>query len=214
MNMRHPVYVVDDDAGLRRSTRMVLEVLGWPTKAFEDGRKFLQAAPRLDRGTVLLDLRMPGLSGLDVQERMIDRGIQFPVVILTAHGDIDAAVQAMKQGAVDFIEKPFRRERLSEVVEDAARKIDQQDWGQRRAELARIQLNALTPREREVLEGLASGYPNKTIAYDLSISPRTVEVHRANIMEKLHAKSFSDVLRIAFAAEIAASGGHVTTDDP
>ena len=201
MSPRHPVYVVDDDPGLRHSTRMVLEVMGWETKAFEDGRKFLHSARHLEPGVVLLDVRMPGLDGLQVQKQMGEAGILFPVVMMTGHGDVDLAVEAMKGGSVDFLEKPFRRERLSEAIEDASARIDQRDWAERKAELAQAKLNCLTPRERDVLKGLATGYPNKTIAYDLDISPRTVEVHRANIMIKLHARSFSDVLRVAFAAE-------------
>lgn len=201
MSTRHPVYVVDDDVGMRRSTRMMLEVLGWTTEGFEDGRKFLRAAPHLEQGPVLLDVRMPGLDGIQVQQQMLQQGLSFPVVVITGHGDVDLAVEAMKRGATDFVEKPFRRERLVTAVENASRRIDEQDWLHRTAEQARARLNCLTPREREVLDQLVLGHPNKTVAYDLGISPRTVEVHRAKIMEKLHARSFSDALKVSFAAQ-------------
>lgn len=146
---------------------------------------------------------MPGRDGLEVQSTMNDRGLAFPVIVVTGHGDIGLAVRAMKAGAIDFLEKPYRREDLLAALQQACNRLEDGEHVKKHSADAKLRLNALTPREREVMDGLANGYPNKTIAYDLGISPRTVEVHRANLMEKLEARSLSDALRIAFDAERA-----------
>jgi two-component system response regulator FixJ len=143
------------------------------------------------------------MDGLQVQEALNERGIALPVIIMTGHGDVTLAVQAMKAGAVDFIEKPFEKAVVLGAIEQAFARLDRSAKAQQRAEEAQVQLQALTPREREVLDGLAGGLPNKTIAYDLGISPRTVEIHRANVMTKLGVRSLSEALRIAFAAQDA-----------
>jgi two-component system response regulator FixJ len=135
-----------------------------------------------------------------VQKALAERGVAMPIVIMTGHGDVAIAVQAMKAGAVDFLEKPFEKSALLKAIEDAFARLAAADTASARAAEADVALAALTPRERDVLEGLARGLPNKTIAYDLEISPRTVEVHRANLMSKLGVRSLSDALRIAFAA--------------
>ena len=145
---------------------------------------------------------MPEIDGLGVQRALAERGVTMPVVIMTGHGDISIAVQAMKAGAVDFLEKPFEKAALLAAISDAFARIEASDQAASRAADAEVILSALTPRERDVLEGLAKGLPNKTIAYDLDISPRTVEVHRANLMTKLGVRSLSDALRIAFAAGV------------
>jgi two-component system response regulator FixJ len=143
---------------------------------------------------------MPGLDGLEVQTRMAAAGLDFPVIMLTGHGDITLAVQAMKAGAADFLEKPFDRDTLLRSIEIAFGQIADRASQFERANWARTQLAKLTEREREVLDGLACGYPNKTIGYDLGISSRTVEVYRANVMAKLEVNNFADALRVAFAA--------------
>jgi len=143
---------------------------------------------------------MPDMDGLEVQRAMTDRGIAMPVVVLTGHGDVSIAVQAMKAGAVDFIEKPFEKAVLLTAITSAFERLDDADDRVSRAETAAVAIAALTGREQEVLQGLAQGLPNKSIAFDLGISPRTVEVHRANLMAKLRVKSLSEALRIAFAA--------------
>jgi two-component system response regulator FixJ len=140
------------------------------------------------------------MDGLTVQRTLAERGIAMPVIILTGHGDISIAVQAMKAGAVDFLEKPFERERLLSAIEAAYDRIRDAGTAAGRAAEAEVRIAALTPREQDVLRGLAQGFPNKTIAYDLGISARTVEVHRANLMTKLDVRSLSEALRIAFAA--------------
>ncbi|NCP11056.1 MAG: response regulator transcription factor [Sphingomonadales bacterium] len=197
------IYIVDDDAAVRRSLKFLLDTERLPSRAFESGDEFLKEAGSLPPGCVLLDIRMPGRDGLEVQGIMKQRGLTFPVIVVTGHGDIGLAVRAMKAGAVDFLEKPYRREDLLAALGHACDRLDDGERAKRKAAEARLLLNALTPREREVMDGLANGHPNKTIAYDLGISPRTVEVHRANLMEKLGAHSLSDALRIAFAAEQA-----------
>jgi two-component system response regulator FixJ len=143
---------------------------------------------------------MPGIDGLEVQRELRDRGIILPVIVMTGHGDVGVAVQAMKAGAVDFIEKPFEKAVLLEAIEAGYSRIERSSRAKARTADAQVRLQALTAREKDVLEGLARGMPNKTIAYDLGISPRTVEIHRANLMTKLEVTSLSDALRIAFAA--------------
>ena len=149
---------------------------------------------------MLLDVRMPGMDGLQVQAEMAARGYNLPVIVLTGHGDIATAVRAMRGGAIDFLEKPFNRERLLQALEIGFAQAGDREGARNRAEWARTQVALLTEREQEVLEGLACGYPNKTIAYDLGISARTVEVYRANVMTKLEVANFADALRVAFAA--------------
>lgn len=200
MRAPYPIYVVDDDEAIRRSLSFMLKTSGYAVQLFCDGLELLKAAGGLEPGCILLDVRMPGMDGLEVQRELRTRGVMLPVVIMTGHGDIDMAVAAMKAGASDFIEKPFEKAALMGCLE-AARRISVADRGANaRAQDARARLNALTEREREVLDGLVEGLPNKTIAYDLGISPRTVEIHRANLMQKLEVRSLAEALRIAFHA--------------
>jgi len=194
------VYIVDDDDAIRRSAGFMLKTSGFRVRSFESGVEFLKEARSLEPGCILLDIRMPGMDGLDVQRALRDEGVSLPVVIMTGHGDVNIAVQAMKAGAVDFIEKPFEKPTLLDALEQGQSRLKDDAVSLKRAEEARVRLNVLTPRELDVLRGLTQGLPNKTIAYDLGISPRTVEIHRANLMEKLGARSLSDALRLAFAA--------------
>jgi len=194
------VYVVDDDDAIRRSAGFMLKTSGFRVRTFESGVQLLKEVRSLGPGCILLDIRMPEMDGLDVQRALRDEGVSLPVVIMTGHGDVNIAVQAMKAGAVDFIEKPFEKPMLLDALEQAQSRLTEDAVSSKRAEEARVRLNVLTPRELDVLRGLTQGLPNKTIAYDLGISPRTVEIHRANLMEKLGARSLSDALRLAFAA--------------
>lgn len=203
------VHLVDDDEAIRRSAGFLLKTSGFHVVTYASGDDFLKIARNAASGCVLLDIRMPGLDGLDVQQAMNNRGIGLPVVMLTGHGDVGLAVRAMKAGAVDFLEKPFEKAALLAAVEKAFERIDAGDRLQLSAADAVVQLAALTARERDVVAGLVKGHPNKTIAYDLGISPRTIEIHRANLMRKLGASSLSDVLQIAFAA----THGEGLTDD-
>ena len=193
------VHLVDDDEAIRKSAGFMLKTSGYQVKSYASGVELLKEK-EVDPGCILLDVRMPEMDGLQVQLALQDRGIGYPVIVMTGHGDVTVAVQAMKAGAVDFIEKPFEKAVLIEAIEEGFSRILHADRSRVRAQEAQVRLQILTPREQEVLEGLARGHPNKTIAYDLDISPRTVEIHRANLMSKLGVASLSEALRIAFAA--------------
>ena len=193
------IYLVDDDEAIRRSAGFMLKTSGLDVKSFTSGVEFLKERD-LEPGCILLDVRMPGMDGLAVQQELRDRGSTLPVIVMTGHGDVNVAVQSMKAGAVDFIEKPFEKAALLSALDEGFARLEQADRSRVRAEEAQVRLKALTSREMDVLPGLVRGHPNKTIAYDLDISPRTVEIHRANLMTKLGVPSLSDALRIAFAA--------------
>jgi two-component system response regulator FixJ len=200
MSQAYPIYVVDDDEAIRRSLSFLLKTSGFAVQLFEGGLPFLKDAGHLAPGCVLLDVRMPDMDGLEVQRELRGRGVMLPVIIMTGHGDVDMAVQAMKAGASDFIEKPFEKAALLACIAAAQRQSVAERGLSARAMEAQSRLNVLTDRERDVLNGLVDGLPNKTIAYDLGISPRTVEIHRANLMQKLEVRSLAEALRIAFHA--------------
>jgi two-component system, LuxR family, response regulator FixJ len=195
------VHIVDDDDAVRRSAAFMLKHAGYRVESHVSGVAFLKDARHAERGCVLLDVRMPEMDGLEVQQEMTNNGIDMPIVILTGHGDVDVAVKAMRAGAVNFIEKPSEKETLLYAIEEAHARLDRSHDKDMKANEAQVRLASLTGRERDVLNGLVKGYPNKTIAYDLGISPRTVEIYRANMMEKLRVRSLSEALRIAFIAE-------------
>lgn len=195
------VHLVDDDAAIRRSVGFMLKTSGHRVEAYESGDALLKIGAHLEEGCILLDIRMPGMDGLEVQKTLQEKGIGLPVIIMTGHGDVALAVRAMKAGAVDFIEKPFDKDVLLGSLEEGYRRLSRKEATDNRRRDAEVRLQALTPRERDVLDGLAEGLPNKTIAYDLGISPRTVEIHRANLMTKLGVRSLSEALRVAFAAQ-------------
>jgi two-component system response regulator FixJ len=195
------VHLVDDDEAIRRSVGFMLKTSGLQVRLYDSGIELLKRGIALEPGCILLDIRMPAMDGIEVQTGLREKGVVLPVIIMTGHGDVSLAVQAMKAGAVDFIEKPFEKAVLLSAVDHAMERLNRSTANQDRADEALVRLRALTPRESEVLDGLAKGLPNKTIAYDLGISPRTVEIHRANVMTKLGVRSLSDALRIAFAAQ-------------
>ncbi|HEV2594124.1 MAG TPA: response regulator [Sphingomicrobium sp.] len=194
------VHIVDDDAAVRRSVAFVLKTSGHQVETYESGADLIKESGRLADGCILLDIRMPGMDGLEVQQKLQEKGVSLPVIIMTGHGDVSLAVKAMKSGAVDFIEKPFAKEALLTSLKEGFDRLSRREATEDRSRDASVKVHALTPRERDVLKGLAEGLPNKTIAYDLGISPRTVEIHRANLMNKLGVRSLSEALRIAFAA--------------
>ncbi len=200
MNDNRVVHLVDDEEAIRKSASFVLSRAGFKVQTYGSGVEFLKQAKAATPGGVLLDVRMPDMDGLEVQAAMAERGIAMPVIVLTGHGDVTTAVQAMKAGAVEFLEKPFEKAALLEALERAFARLERRSSRELEEREARTRIAALTPREREILEGLAKGYPNKTIAYDLGCSSRTVEVHRASLMQKLDVHSLSDLLRIAIAA--------------
>ena len=195
------VHLVDDDEAIRRSVGFMLKTSGFHVRAYESGVELMKSAPHIEPGCILLDIRMPGMDGLEVQKALRDRGVTLPVIIMTGHGDVNLAVQAMKAGAIDFIEKPFEKAVVLSAIEHGVERLTRSAASRNRADDAAVRLQALTPRERDVLDGLAKGLPNKTIAYDLGISPRTVEIHRANLMSKLKVRSLSEALRLAFAVQ-------------
>ena len=194
------VHLVDDDEAIRRSASFMLKTSGFIVQTFVSGFELLKQRA-LAPGCILLDVRMPDMDGIEVQQALHARGVTFPVIVMTGHGDVDVAVQAMKHGAIDFIEKPFEKAVLLGAIEEGFARLENTGRSRTRAAEARVMLEALTPRERDVLLGLARGYPNKTIGFNLGISRRTVEIHRANLMTKLGVASLSGALRIAFAAE-------------
>lgn len=202
MNDQALVHIVDNDETVRRSLDFLLSTAGYSTRQWTSGNDFLKHVDKSVPACVLLDVRMPGIDGLEVQKLMPEAGLEFPVIIITGHGDIAMAVQAMHNGATDFITKPFERELLLQSIDRAFEHIANRESLQERLHWALSQIGKLTDREREVLDGLACGYPNKTIAYDLGISARTVEVYRANIMSKMNVSNFAEALRIAFAGNL------------
>lgn len=200
------IYVVDDEDAVRRSVGFMLKTSGFEVHAYASGVEFLKEVKKLDPGCVLLDVRMPDMDGLEVQQELNAHGVSMPVIVLTGHGDVATAVQAMKGGASDFLEKPFEKASLIEAIERGSEKIGRKEQASKSEHEAKVRIAALTAREQDVLRELVRGHPNKTIAYDLGISPRTVEVHRANVMSKLGVRSLSDALRIAFAARLGEIG--------
>ena len=203
---RRVIHIVDDEEAIRRSASFMLKTSGFDVQTWPSGVAFLKEARSAASGCVLLDVRMPEMDGLEVQQALIEHGVAMPVIVLTGHGDITIAVRAMKAGAVDFLEKPFEKARLLDAIEEAFARLEDTAGRADRAQDAAIAIASLTAREREVLEGLAQGLPNKTIAFDLDISARTVEAHRANLMSKLNVRSLSEALRIAFAAGMGGAG--------
>ena len=194
------VFVLDDDDAVRDSLKALLESAGLEVEIFGSGKEFLSDLDPTRGGCLVLDVRMPGLSGLEIQEKLAEKGNAMPVIIITGHGDIPIAVQAMKAGAVDFIEKPFGDDVILESVHRALKHGEQIQRDASSATELGARLARLTPRERDVLEKLVIGNPNKIIAYELGISPRTVEIHRARVIEKMEARSLSHLVRLAIAA--------------
>ena len=194
------VYVIDDDEAVRQSLDFLLRANDFKAETFDSGTAFLKVAPSVKSGCIITDVRMPGISGMELLRRLHELKIELPVIVITGHGDVPLAVEAMKFGAADFLEKPFDDSILLAAVRSA---LSRQDGDTRqRAERAVIdeRLAALSNREREVLEGLVAGHANKRIAFDLGISPRTVEIYRANLMTNMQAASLSDLVRMALIA--------------
>jgi two-component system response regulator FixJ len=196
------VHVIDDDEALRDSLTFLLRTARLDVQSYPSAAAFLEALPEANLSCVITDVRMPGMSGIDLLRRLRERKISVPVIVITGHGDIPLAVEAMKNGAIDFLEKPFDDEVLIASVKAALRQKEGES--KRRGERAEIEsrLAALSNRERDVLGGLVAGRANKQIAYDLGISPRTVEIYRANLMSKMKAGTLSDLVRMALIAGI------------
>ena len=196
------VIVVDDDEAFRDSLKALLESAELSVAVYDSGQNFLNAYERDSGACLLLDIKLPDMNGLELQQKLISERIDLPVIIMTGYGDVSLAVKAMKAGAVDFIEKPVDRESLLESVNDALDFARQPRESQLASEDLLAKFELLTPREREVLEQLVIGRPNKVIAYELGISRRTVENHRARVMEKMEARGLSHLVRMALASGI------------
>ena len=197
--MEQTVFIVDDDAAIRDSLRMMLEMAGYRVLDFASAQSFLADAD-LQSGCLIVDVRMPDMGGFELQEELVRRKAGIPVIVVTGHGDVPLAVRAMRAGAIDFVEKPFDEERILQSVADALEIGQRAQSRAAEAQQARDRLGQLTPREREILDQLVKGHANKVVAHQLGISPRTVEIHRASIMEKLNARNLSNVVRTALAA--------------
>jgi two-component system response regulator FixJ len=196
------VHIIDDDEAVRHSLAFLLSSAGLTVRLYDSAAAFLLDLPSAQGGCLITDVRMPGMTGLELLHELKAKACGLPAIVITGHGDVPLAVEAMKAGAIDFIEKPFDEEAILSAVQSALdhgqrEKREEEDRGAIAAKLA-----LLSERERQVLEGLVSGHPNKVIAYNLGISPRTVEVYRSNLMTKMAAKSLSELIRMAILAQV------------
>jgi FixJ family two-component response regulator len=190
------VMVVDDDSGVRNAMRSLLKSVGLESAQYASAQEFLAAYQPNQPGCLVLDIRMPGMSGLELQQQLNLRGAVIPVIFMTGHGDIPMAVEAMQHGAFDFLQKPFRDQDLLDRIQRAIAKDGELRKSLGEHERIKTHLEALTPREREVLDLLIQGKQNKVIAQELDVSPRTVEIHRARVMEKMNAQSVAELVRM------------------
>ena len=205
MDNQQTVFVIDDDEGVRDGLSLLLDTVEQHYELYESALDFLDAYDKSQRGCLVLDIRMPRMTGLDLQKKLIDMGSDLPIIFITGHGDIPMAVEAMRLGAVDFIRKPFREYDLLDRINEALNMDDtayQQAMGR---EMLAQKLSALSERERDVFERVADGEMNKVIAIDLGISERTVEVHRGQVMKKLGVKTLAQLVRVKIESEIAAA---------
>jgi two-component system response regulator FixJ len=195
------VHIVDDDEAVRRSLAFMLSSAGLAVRVYESAGAFLDGLDQVQCGCLITDIRMPEMTGIELLQRIKGRNPCLPAIVITGHGDVPLAVEAMKAGAIDFIEKPFDEEAILSAVKTA---LEQSEEGDEEGDLATVtaRLASLSERERQVLEGLVAGHPNKVIANTLGISPRTVEVYRANLMTKMEAKSLSELIRMAILAHV------------
>jgi len=200
MTTKGHIYVIDDDAAMRDSLNFLLESSGYKVVLFDAAQGFLDALPGLLFGCIVSDVRMPGLDGIELLKRMNAQHSPFPILIMTGHGDVSLAVEAMKLGAVDFLEKPFEDDRLITMIEFAIRQAEPAARNEAIAQDIAARVASLSPRERQVMEGLMAGLSNKLIAREYDISPRTIEVYRANVMTKMQAGSLSELVRLAMRA--------------
>ncbi|MBR0731201.1 response regulator transcription factor FixJ [Bradyrhizobium japonicum] len=200
MTTKGNVYVIDDDEAMRDSLHFLLDSSGFGVTLFDDAQAFLDVLPGLAFGCVVSDVRMPGIDGIELLKRMKAQQSPFPILIMTGHGDVPLAVEAMKLGAVDFLEKPFEDDRLTTMIETAIRQAEPAAKNEAISQDIAARVASLSPRERQVMEGLIAGLSNKLIAREYDISPRTIEVYRANVMTKMQANSLSELVRLAMRA--------------
>ena len=197
MAVQHIVHIVDDDRAVRDSLSFLMKSVGFESMTYDSAEAFLDKADLNRPGCLIVDIRMQGMSGLELQQLLNERSSKLPVIIITGHGDVPMAVQAMKAGAVDFLEKPYDNQLLIARIRQCLQQISKEQDKENRVAKAKSQLAELTPRELEVMNLLVAGKHNKAIADDLDISVRTAEAHRAKVMKKLHAESLSDIVRVA-----------------
>lgn len=197
------VYVIDDDESARSSLEFLLDVAGVRVRSFASGDQFLKSSPPLKRACIITDVRMPGMGGVDLTRRVKDTDPSVPVIVITGHADVPMAIDAMRAGASDFIEKPFEENVIISAIRRALSEKEEGDAAVKERREIEARLSLLSGREHDVVEGLVEGKANKMIAFDLDISPRTVEVYRANAMKKLQAKTLSDLVRMVTIARLS-----------
>ena len=200
MTTKGIIYVIDDDEAMRDSLNFLLDSAGFGVTLFDNAQSFLDALPGLAFGCVVSDVRMPGIDGIELLKRLKAQRSRFPILIMTGHGDVPLAVEAMKLGAVDFLEKPFEDDRLIGMIDAAIRQAEPSARNEAVTHDIAARVATLSPRERQVMDGLIAGLSNKLIARDYDISPRTIEVYRANVMTKMQANSLSELVRLAMRA--------------
>ncbi|WP_168734578.1 response regulator FixJ [Ollibium composti] len=193
------VHIVDDEEPVRKSLAFLLTMAGFTVRVHDSASSFLASAKTVGKACLITDLRMPDMSGVELLEKLKETGTSIPAVVITGHGDVPMAVAAMKAGAVDFIEKPFEDETLVEAIKRAASQLEESPAAMVDTATLGVRLDSLSERERQVLSAVVAGLPNKTIGFDLGISPRTVEVHRANIMSKMQARNLPELVRMSIA---------------
>lgn len=199
-NQHSTVYIVDDDQAIRHAMEMLMRSVGLNYEIFHSGNDFLASHTNDRAGCLVLDIRMPGLGGLELQDKLNEMGSTLPIIFITGHGDVPMAVEAMQKGAIDFIQKPFRDQELLDRIGEAIEADQEKRTAREEQHAVRGRIEKLTNREREVLALVVTGKPNKVIAYELGVSQRTVEIHRARVMEKMEAKSLADLVRMHMAA--------------
>ena len=197
MSIKLPIFLVDDDAAVRDALRLYLEATGFAVRTFDSAETFLGEIDEMGRGVLVLDQRMTGMSGLELQSELKVRGVEMPTIFITGHGDVPMSVRAMKEGATDFLEKPFRNSDLLASIEQVLAQdvVKMEDYLYQAG--VREKYDSLTPREKEVMEHIVQGLPNKSVAQMLGVSMRTIEAHRGRVMEKMDAQSLPDLVRMA-----------------
>jgi two-component system response regulator FixJ len=198
------VHIIDDEEPVRKSLAFLLTMAGFTVRVHDSASSFLASAKTVGKACLITDLRMPDMSGVELLEKLKETGTSIPAVVITGHGDVPMAVAAMKAGAVDFIEKPFEDETLVEAIKRAASQLEESPAAMVDTATLGVRLDSLSERERQVLSAVVAGLPNKTIGFDLGISPRTVEVHRANIMSKMQARNLPELVRMSIAMGLSA----------
>lgn len=199
LDLKQTVYIVDDDQAIRHAMELLMRSVGLDYEIFHSADDFLANHTNDRAGCLVLDIRMPGLGGLELQEKLNQMGSTLPIIFITGHGDVPMAVEAMQKGAVDFIQKPFRDQELLDRITEALKKDQERRSARDQQAEVSGRLDKLTKREREVMNLVVTGKPNKVIAYELGVSQRTVEIHRARVMEKMEARSLADLVRMHLA---------------